>query len=253
MKAAVLQMKVALGQPEENIAALQRLMPRAMEGQPDVVLLPELWRTGFYPKPIADFADTEGQESCALLAGLARKYAVNIVGGTVASAREGRIYNTCYVFDRTGALVTSYDKTHLFSPSGEHEDFTAGDRFVTFTLDGVKCGILTCYDIRFPEAARKLALAGIQMLFIPAAWPMKRLLHWQTLIRARAIENQLFVVACNALGHSAIIDPWGEILTEAEKDETILQGTLNLPMLAEVRSTINVYNDQRPELYRQPL
>ena len=261
MEVAVLQMQVACGQPEQNIENLHHLADQAMEAQPDVLLLPELWLTGFYPRPIRSYADSNGQKTCAMLSALAQKYQVNLVGGTVPITLGDKVFNTSYIFDRQGQLVTAYQKTHLFSPSGEDRDFTAGEQLVTFYLDGIKCGILVCYDIRFPEAARKLALADTSLLFIPAAWPQKRLRHWQTLIRARAIENQLFVIACNAAGtdgsgqklagHSAIIDPWGETLAEACADESILQGTIQTDTQTKIRKTINVFHDRRPTLYKK--
>ena len=261
MKVAVIQMQVALGEPERNIAALYRLAAKAMQERPDVLLLPELWRLGFYPKPVLSYADADGRETRKALATIANKYQVNVVGGTVANAIGDKVFNTSYIFDRTGRMLATYHKTHLFSPSGEHEDFTAGDTFVTFTLDGIKCGILVCYDVRFPEAVRKLALEGVQLLFLPAAWPLKRLIHWQTLIRARAIENQIFVIACNEAGidgseeqlagHSAIIDPWGEILAEAGEGEEILQGNLRLAIQAQIKESMNVFGDRRPKLYEK--
>ena len=261
MKAAILQMQVVLGEPQKNIDNLYRMAAKAMATRPDVLLLPELWRQGFYPRPVLSYADADGHETRAALADIAQKYQVNVVGGTVANAIGEKVFNTSYIFDRLGRLVATYHKTHLFSPSGEADDFTAGDSLVTFTLDGIKCGILVCYDVRFPEAARQLALDGISVLFIPSAWPLKRLIHWQTLIRARAIENQLFVLACNAAGtdssdqklagHSAIIDPWGEILSEADEDETILQGNLRLAVQAQIKDTMNIFGDRRPTLYKK--
>lgn len=261
MEVAILQMQVACGQPEENIIRLKKLAAQAMEQRPDVLLLPELWLTGFYPRPIHSYADINGQKTCAILSALAQKYQVNVIGGTVPIILGDKVFNTSYIFDRQGQLVSTYQKTHLFSPSGEDKDFSAGDKLVTFYLDGIKCGILVCYDLRFPEAARQLALAGISLLFIPAAWPLKRLPHWQTLIRARAIENQLFVIACNAAGtdasgqqlagHSAIIDPWGETLAEAGTEETILQGNIQPAVKEQIRETINVFHDRRPSLYKK--
>ena len=261
MEAAILQMQVTCGRPKENIACLKKLAAKAMEQRPDVLLLPELWLTGFYPRPIRSYADISGQKTCALLSALAQKYQVNVIGGTVPSILGDKVFNTSYIFDRSGQLVTTYQKTHLFSPSGEDKDFSAGDKLVTFYLDGIKCGILVCYDLRFPEAVRQLTLAGISLLFIPAAWPNKRLLHWQTLIRSRAIENQLFVIACNAAGtdasgqqlagHSALIDPWGELLAEADTDETILQGNIQPAVQKQIRETIDVFRDRRPSLYKK--
>ena len=261
MKVSVLQMPVQNGQPAKNLGTLYRMTAQAMENRPDVILLPELWRLGFYPKPIYDYADPDGTETRQALARLSREYQVNIVGGTVANAIGRQVFNTCYIFDRTGQQITTYHKTHLFSPSGENQDFTPGDKLVTFTLDGLKCGILVCYDIRFPEAARALALQDIALLFVPAAWPTSRLFHWQTLLRARAIENQIFVVACNECGkmpgdvplagHSTIIDPWGEILAEAGEDEAILQANLRPIIRSQIRESIDVYHDRRPELYNK--
>ncbi|TYZ19541.1 carbon-nitrogen family hydrolase [Selenomonas ruminis] len=260
MKVAVLQMAVALGEPQKNIASLYRMAEAAMEDRPDILLLPELWPVGFYPQPILDYADADGRQMRDILSKLAASYQVNIVGGTVANAIGKQVFNTCYVFDRTGQLAATYHKTHLFTPSGEADDFEPGNSLVTVTLDGVKCGIAVCYDIRFPEFTRQLVLADISVLFLPAAWPQARLFHWQTLIRARAIENQIFVVACNEAGlgphdtmlagHSAIIDPWGEILAEAGEEECILQGNLRPAIRTQIKETMDVLADRRETLYQ---
>ena len=259
MKVAVLQMNIVLGEPKKNIPTLHRLVKQAMENRPDVLVLPEFWRVGFYPKPILQYADNDGAETRKALADLARRYQVNIVGGTIANAIGQQIFNTCYIFDRTGHLVTTYHKTHLFSPSGENKDFSPGDSIVTFMLDGVKCGVAVCYDVRFPEFIRRLALEDISVLFLPAAWPLSRLIHWRTIIRARAIENQIFLVACNEAGtidqneqlagHSAIIDPWGEILAEAEETETILHANLRLIIRQQIKESMDVFSDRRDKLY----
>jgi len=259
MKVSVLQMQIILGDFSANTATLYSMFEDAMSKRPDVVLLPELWNVGFYPKPVINYADPDGIETRKLLGSLARKYQVNIVGGSIANRIGEHVYNTNYIFDRTGSLISTYHKTHLFSPSGEKEDFTPGDTTHTYTLDGVKCASVICYDLRFPELVRKLALDDIAILFVPAAWPIERLMHWQTLARARAIENQLFIVAANGSGildntfhlggHSVILDPWGEILSSANADKTILHANLKLAIRSQIRSSINVFGDRRPELY----
>ena len=114
MKISILQMPVAFARPDDNIKTLRRMVAEAMRAEPDVLVLPEVWRLGFYPQPIAVHADLDGQQSRTVLAELACTNGVNIVGGTVANRREGKVYNTCYVFDRTGTEVASDDKTHLF-------------------------------------------------------------------------------------------------------------------------------------------
>ena len=262
MKISVLQMNICLGDLPANIETLRRLMEDAMQELPDVVLLPELWNIGFYPQPVAKHARGSEKESCRVLEELAKQYHVNIVGGTIATTSAKGIYNTCYVFNREGELIASYDKTHLFSPMEEDEDFCPGDRLVVFSLDSFRCAVAICYDIRFPELIRRLALEDIDVLFLAAAWPMERLIHWQTLIRARAIENQIFLVAANGAGtfpggmhlagHSAIIDPWGEILAEAPEGEAVLHANLKPAIRQQIRESINVFADRRPELYGEP-
>ena len=130
--------------------------------------------------------------SLSLAAFAAEDTSVSKWDGTIPEA------NTAYVFDRQGARLAAYDKTHLFTPMGEHEHYAAGDHLTTFSLDGHKCGLLICYDLRFPELFRTLALQGVELLLLPAQWPAARRYHWETLTAARAIENQLFLAACNS-------------------------------------------------------
>ena len=157
------------------------------------------------------------------------------------------------------AVVAEYDKTHLFTPSGEHEYFQAGSHICQFALDGKKCGIIICYDLRFPELARTLALEGIELLFVPAQWPEKRTMHLMTLARARAVENQIFLALCNSVGtagethcggHSAIIDPWGEYLARAWDGEETITGEADFAVIDSIRGSINVFRDRRPGLYQ---
>lgn len=258
MKISLLQMHIALGDVEKNRAHLKTLVETAMQDQPDVLALPEMWSTGFYPKPLVDFADEEGRQTRQLLSALARAHRVNIVGGSVATRLADGFHNTCYVFDREGTLVSSYDKMHLFSPAREEQVFRGGTRLSTFALDGVKCGVVICYDLRFCELIRTLALQKIDLLFVPAAWPVERRMHWQVLNRARAIENQFFVAAVNGAGqfrnfrlagYSALYDPWGDALAEASDTEEILSTTLDFSALEDIRSHINVFNDRKPECY----
>ena len=192
MKICSIQMNVCAAEPEQNFARAELLIRQSAKRQPDVILLPELWNTGFAPKQIdASLADEDGARTKALCGSLAKEYGVNIVAGSVLARKSGALYNTDYVFDRAGSCIAEYDKTHLFSPSGEGEAYVAGNRFVTFPLDGIVCGIMICYDLRFPELCRVLALSGAKVLFIPAEWPRQRTEQLRTLLSARAIENQM--------------------------------------------------------------
>lgn len=258
MKVSVLQMGLCLGDFSANLDTLHRLAEEAMKERPDALLLPELWNLGFYPKPIGTHAKNTEEKSLSVLSELAASCQVNLVGGSIASYGKEGIRNTCPVFDRRGNLLASYDKVHLFSPMGEQKDFLPGNHLAIFSLDGVSCAVVICYDIRFPEFIRRLALEGISILFLPAEWPVERLIHWRTLLRARAIENQIFLVAANGAGkfpkgmhlggHSLIIDPWGEILAEAGEEETILHAALQPAIRQKIKETIDVFADRRPEI-----
>lgn len=260
MKVACLQMDMLLAKPEENFSHAAKLVKQAMDAQPDVLVLPETWNTGFFPREnLQALCDRDGSRVRQVFGALAAQYQVNIVAGSVSNLRDGRVYNTAMVFDRTGACIASYDKTHLFTPMGEDNYYTPGDRLCTFSLDGVKCGLIICYDVRFPELTRSLTVPGLDMLFVVSQWPKVRTFHLRSLTTARAIENQMFLVCCNSCGtagqtvyggNSAIIDPWGETVALAGETEEILTADCDLQILTNIRGSIPVFRDRRPSLYK---
>lgn len=259
MKVTCIQMDMAFAQPQENFSRAARLIEQAMLGAPDVLVLPETWNTGFFPREdLASLCDDNGSRVKAEIGSLAKKFQVNIVAGSVANLRNGKVYNTAMVFDREGSCIASYDKTHLFTPMGEDNCFTPGDHLCRFKLDDVQCGLIICYDVRFPELTRSLTVPGLDMLFVVSQWPKVRTFHLRSLTTARAIENQMFVVCCNSCGkagetvyggNSAIIDPWGETIALAGEVEQLLSADCDLQILTSIRSTIPVFRDRRPELY----
>ena len=260
MKISCLQMNMHLGCPDENYAHAQQMIQAAMAEKPDVLVLPETWNTGFFPREnLTGLCDQDGERVKAEIGTLAKKYRANIVAGSVSNVRDGNVYNTAMVFDRNGSCIASYDKTHLFTPMGENDYYTPGDHLCRFVLDDVKCGIIICYDVRFPELTRSLAVEGLDMLFVVSQWPKVRTFHLCTLTAARAIENQMFVVCCNSCGtagetvyggNSAIIDPWGQAIASAGDKETILAGVCDLSVLTDIRNTIPVFQDRKPNLYK---
>lgn len=261
MNISCIQMDMLLGDRAENFARAEALIEAAMAEQPDVIVLPELWDVGFFPREdLPSLCDGEGSAAQAFCSRLAKKHRVNLVAGSVATLREGKVYNTAMVFDRQGVCLASYDKSHLFSPMGEDKFFTAGQSLCTFLLDGVKCGIILCYDLRFPELARSLALMGAELLFVPAQWPKVRVEQFGLLLAARAVENQLFCVGCNSCGNaydtvyggaSGIFDPTGKAIARAgEERNKILTAACDLQMLESVRKSIPVFHDRRPEIYK---
>lgn len=260
MKVACLQMDMLLAKPEENFSHAAELVKRAMKDKPDVLVLPETWNTGFFPREnLQALCDRDGSRVRQVFGALAERYQVNIVAGSVSNVRGSKVYNTAMVFDRTGACIASYDKTHLFTPMGEDNYYTPGDRLCTFVLDGVKCGLIICYDVRFPELTRSLTVPGLDMLFVVSQWPKVRTFHLRSLTTARAIENQMFLVCCNSCGtagqtvyggNSAIIDPWGETVALAGETEEILTADCDLQILTNIRGSIPVFRDRRPSLYK---
>lgn len=260
MKVTCIQMDMVFGCPEENFGKAAKLIEAAMAEHPDVLVLPETWNTGFFPREnLESLCDRDGSRVKTEIGALAKNFSVNIVAGSVANTKEGRVYNTAYVFDRSGACIASYDKTHLFSPMGEDACFTPGNRLCSFTLDGVRCGLVICYDIRFPELSRSLAVQGLDMLFVVSQWPKERIFHLHCLAAARAIENQFFLACCNSCGtagktvfggNSAIYDPLGNTLALAGEQEMLLSADLDFSILQNIRTSINVFADRRPDLYR---
>lgn len=261
---SIIQMQVQLENKGGNLAHAKDLIETACLSRPDIILLPEAFNVGFFPQEPINFADDMRQgESWGLLSNLAKEHQVNIVGGSVVRlSPDGRVVNTMYIFDRQGREIASYDKIHLFSYSGENEVFTPGQKPCLFKLEGLTMGGIICYDIRFTELVRGLALLGAKVLFVPAQWPHPRSEHWRILVRARAIENQQFVVAANACGpmggvvncgYSAIVDPWGQVLAEAGEEEIILNVNLDLAKVRTVRQRIVAYQDRRPKIYKELL
>ncbi|GGA23605.1 carbon-nitrogen family hydrolase [Paenibacillus physcomitrellae] len=259
---ALIQADLALGEPVLNRVRLEALMEKAVAAavKPDLIMLPEMWNTAYALERIQELADPEAQISRGWLSAFATKHGVHVVGGSVAErGKDGLIRNTLLIYDRQGREAGRYSKIHLFRLMQEEKHLTEGVETVTFDLEGLLCGASICYDIRFPELSRTLALAGAKLLFVPAEWPHPRLHHWRTLLQARAIENQMYVVACNRVGadndncffgHSLIVDPWGEVVSEGGKEEEIVTGRIRLPLVDEVRKRIPVFEDRRPDLYR---
>ena len=260
MKISCVQMNMKLGAPGENFLTAEKLIRKAAEENPDVIVLPEMWNVGFFPREaLREMCDAECSEVKKRLGALARELGVNVVCGSVANLRGGKVYNTACVFDRGGKCVAQYDKVHLFTPMREQEFFTSGDSAGIFELCGVSCAVMICYDLRFPELSRTLALSGAEVLFVVSQWPKERMEHLRVLTAARAIENQCFVVCCNSCGEaeetkygggSAIIDPWGKVLASAGAEEEIISAACDISAVTEIRKRINVFSDRRPELYK---
>ncbi|TYR79802.1 carbon-nitrogen family hydrolase [Priestia megaterium] len=258
LKIACLQLDIAFGNPEKNRTHVEEKMKEALAEKPDVIVLPELWDTAYDLTRLDEIADVNAEKARQFFSQFAKQHSINIVAGSVAKKTDQGVTNTMYVFDREGREVSQYNKLHLFKLMDEHLFLQPGEFKNLFTLENSLCAGVICYDIRFPEWIRVHTSAGAEVLFVVAQWPAPRLSHWKALLVSRAIENQCYVVACNRIGndpnntfagHSLIIDPWGEILAEANDQEQILTGVIDLSTVKDIRKQIPVFTDRRTEFY----
>jgi len=260
MKLALVQMDVKIGEPDVNYAKVEQFLKDAMEQQPDVIIFPEMWNTGYALDRADELADVEGRRTRELFSSFAKANNVMIVGGSVLfkNTDTNENTNTMLVFNRQGEEILRYDKLHLFRLMDEHKYLKAGNSFGVFDYEGTGVGTMICYDLRFPFLFRKLVELGAKVLINTAQWPTPRLDHWRTLVISRAIENQSYMVAVNRCGtsgetafpgHSLVVDPWGEVLLEADGTEQIYTIEIDLDKVAEIRQRIPVFSDQRFDLY----
>ncbi len=244
-RAICLQFTVRPGDPEANLATVRARLDQAEVSGPALVLLPELWATGFAYPQLPELA-VRTPELLASLAQEAAARGIFLAGSlpeAVFSEIDTVIYNTFYLVGPAG-VIGQYRKQQLFAPLGEAAHFAAGDDPQPLSAPWGPTAALVCYDLRFPELAREQAGQGADLLLVAAQWPLARREQWRTLLRARAIENQLFVVACNSCGRvgdsdfaggSAVIAPDGTILAEAGPNEEIISAPLEPSRLAAAR------------------
>jgi deaminated glutathione amidase len=252
----------------DNLATAEGLVTRAAASGADLVVLPEKWNAiGSVDTLRANAEPLEG-ESVQALSGWAREHGITIVGGSITEIREGRdkLSNTCVVLDPDGELVATYRKIHMFDVEvgghvyRESEAEEAGDETTVCTSEGWKLGLTVCYDLRFPELYRILALDGAEVITVPAAFTLYTGRdHWEVLLRARAIENQCFVVAANmwgtheggkeSWGHSMIVDPWGVVLAEAPDEDSVIAADLDRAVLERVRRDLPSLANRQPGAY----
>lgn len=260
LQLALIQMDIAFGNPEKNREYVTRQIERIMTDNPvDLIVMPELWTTGYDLTRLDEIGDENGEESFTFLSELATRYNVNIIGGSIAKRAGKETTNTMMVINRQGELIKEYSKAHLFRLMNEEKHLVEGKENGIFTIENHLCAGVICYDIRFPEWIRTHMLNDTKLLFVVAEWPKPRIDHWKALLKSRAIENQCFVIACNRVGtdpnnefggHSMIIGPWGEDIAEAGEEETILYGEIDVDQVDKVRETIPIFTDRRPELYK---
>jgi deaminated glutathione amidase len=255
-----------------NLETAERLLGQAAAMGADVVVLPEKWNAIGDAEVLHAAAEPlEQGESVDAMARWARQHGITLVGGSITEQREGRekLSNTSLVFDPEGNLVVAYRKIHLFDVEVggvtylESEAEEPGDEPVVADVEGWRIGLSVCYDVRFPELYRILALDGAELLTVPAHFttPTGKD-HWHVLLRARAIENQAYVAAAAqvgetlpgkpAYGRSLIADPWGTVVAQAPDVQTVVMAELDRAWLREIRTKLPSLANRQPDAYKWP-
>ncbi len=250
-------MNIEPGKLSKNVETARQGVLEASGNGAELVLLPELWSTGYDLPNAAQLAqkNTELETDTAAWSALHRIW----LGGSVLKNGPSGIQNTFQLHDPSGKIVSQYPKIHLFGLMNEDRYLIAGDKPVAARTPWGKTGLSICYDLRFPELFRTYAVAGCALILLSAEWPLKRIFHWETLLKARAIENQVFIAATNCVGRggdevfggsSAIISPWGEVLAVGSKDqEEILTAEIDMDEVQRTKKTIPILTDRRPDAY----
>lgn len=256
---------------DENVAAATALVAEAAQGA-SLVVLPEMFNVSY---EVADWpavaeAVPDGP-TCALLSRLARTHGVHLLGGSIAELHDGRVYNTATLWGPDGELLLVHRKVHLFDvdiPGGitftESEFLSAGDCFGVVTTELGRIGVAICFDVRFPEPFRQMALRGAEVVLLPAAFNTTTgPAHWELQLRCRAVENTVFFAGCSAAphpeveypawGHSMWVDPYGAVQASAGREPAIVRATFDRQRLREVRDALPFLRARQPDSYDRVL
>jgi omega-amidase len=255
MRVYCCQLDIAWEDKPANYAKTRALLDALTLPRGSLVLLPEMFATGF-SMDVAAIAEEEGGETEAFLARTACEYGIYLLGGAVTAAPDGRGHNEAVVFSPEGERFARYRKIHPFTYGGETRHYAPGRQVVPFEWRSVTVSPFICYDLRFPEVFRSAVRQGAQLFTVIANWPAARESHWVALLKARAIENQAYVAGVNRCGRdpklaysgrSMIISPRGDVLTDAGETEGVASADLDLAALLEYRRSFPALADMREE------
>jgi omega-amidase len=261
VKAAVAQISCTLGDLNANLLKIRDFSSRAKNSGAELIIFPEMADTGYSMPVIRANAQPWNKGAVPELQKIAKSFSIGMICGV--SERDGpSIYNSQVFIDANGEVAAKYRKLHLFTtaPIEEHKCFAAGDELTSLALGGFRFGLSICYDLRFPELYRTLALEEkVKAFVISSAWPFPRVEHFRILAAARAIENQCYMIAANRVGtddgvtfcgSSVIIDPYGVVIAAASTDrEELIQVEISEEVVNSIRSRMAVFAQRRPDLY----
>ena len=267
MRVALCQIPAST-QPAVNLSRVQSALTCARQQGSDLAVFPEGTQARF-SADLRTVAEPLDGPFCAGLSAAASGSGVALAAGVFEQAPDDRVYNTTVAFDSAGNLVAAYRKIHLFDALGtrESETIAPGSEVVTAELAGLKVGFLTCYDVRFPELARVLAARGADLIIIPSAWAagLFKEEHWVTLVRARAIENTIWVAAAGqvpdphepptsaptGVGRSLLVDPMGAVRLDLGSAEAVVAGAVDTEMTSRVRAFLPSLQHRRPDIFER--
>lgn len=254
---------------DENIASARAMIKEASSRGSKFVVLPEMFNCPYNSELFHTFAEKypEG-ETIKMLSEAARAEKVFLVGGSIPELEEGTVYNTSFVFSPEGKLLAKHQKVHLFDVDfagglsfQESKTLGYGKTITVIKTEICTFGVCICYDIRFPELSRLMALTGAELIVIPAAFNMTTgPAHWELLLRARAVDNQVFVAGAAparnekasyiSYGHSAVVDPWGKIIANTDEKEGIIYGVIDLNLIDKIRNELPLLKHRRSDIYQ---
>jgi predicted amidohydrolase len=251
-----LQLDIAWENRDRNHARVLELLEAAPPEPGALLALPEMFASGFSMN-VASISDSARRESAMFLAAVASKYKLTVIGGVVNDGADGRGRNEALAFGHDGREIARYTKLHPFSLGTEDQHYEAGTQVTVFEWQGFQTAPLICYDLRFPEAFRAAQKQGAELFVVIASWPEARTNHWIALLRARAIENQAYVVGVNRCGsdpkfsysgHSMIVDQHGEVLVDAGSEQTLFSAAIDRAAFDKYRSDLPFLADRRGDL-----
>jgi len=251
------QMAFEFGEVEANFARAAEWIGEASDNGSDLVLLPELWASGYDLSNWPRYATPLDEGLFPRIAELARQHNT-AVGCSLLEERNQKAYNTFVLYGPDGSRWGEYSKIHRFRLLEEEKWLGAGEDLSLIDSPWGPVGLAICYDLRFPEMFVPYGIGGAKLLLVVAEWPERRVAHWSKLLMARAIENQCFVAGTNKVGESlgvklggksAVIDPWGIPLVEGDDGEALLTAEIDLDECDKARHFIPVFKDRRPDVY----
>ncbi len=267
-KIAICQMNIATNK-RINLQKAESMIRKAFsDNGSDIVVLPEMFNCPYDYNYFSRFSETSTGETTSMLSGIAKELNIYIIGGSIPEKDEDRIYNTSFVFGKNGKMVARHRKIHLFDINiknsisfKESRFITPGEDITVFKTDICTIGLAICYDMRFPELIRKMTLMGAELIIVPAAFnTITGPAHWHITARARALDNQVYFACASpardtgstyeAYGHSLIVDPWGSIMAEAGKEETLLNAGLDLTEIERIREELPLLKHRKPDIYK---